>query len=126
MSTPTFLSALSLLMPVTGAAFSQPAPDQAAAPPGSNTNMGDGTGGGPSGSIGDPNGTGPGAASPSPPPNLVHTSAPPATLSKVDASTLNACLTMSHSEMTTTAKCNALMIRRPDLFNGETASAPAH
>ena len=54
---------------LAGAAMSQPAlPDQGAAPPSSNSNMGDGVGAGPAGSIGDPNGSGPGSAAPSPAP----------------------------------------------------------
>jgi hypothetical protein len=64
----------SLLIALSSVAFAggviaQPAlPDQGAAPPSSNPNMGDGTGAGPAGSIGDPNGTGPGAAAPGPVP----------------------------------------------------------
>jgi hypothetical protein len=107
-------------MAVAGGAVAQPAlPDQGAAPPGSNPNMGDGTGAGPAGSIGDPNGAGPGAAAPAPDPGPVvvdqpATKGPP--LSKSDAIVLKSCLALPRESMSGMAKCRALMVRNPDLF----------
>jgi hypothetical protein len=105
---------------LAGGAIAQPAlPDQGAAPPGSNPNMGDGTGAGPAGSIGDPNGAGPGAATPNtaPIPDTVDRPTPVrAKLSKSEASVLKSCLAMPRERMSGVAKCRALMISNPDLF----------
>ncbi len=105
---------------LAGAALAQPAlPDQGAAPPSSNPNMGDGVGSGPAGSIGDPNGSGPGAAAPSPGPAPMIVERPSAaapTLSKSDAIVLKSCLAMPRERMSGVAKCRALMTRNPDLF----------
>jgi hypothetical protein len=108
-----------LILAVTGVAAQNGPPDQGAAPLGSNPNMGDGTGAGPAGSIGDPNGTGPGAAAPAPGPGLTsfNRSAPVAPpLSRSDGIVLKACLGVPRDSMTALAKCRALMARRPDLF----------
>jgi hypothetical protein len=110
------LSAVAL----AGAAMAQPAlPDQGAAPPSSNPNMGDGAGAGPAGSIGDPNGAGPGAAAPSPGPVTTIVDRPPSTgttLSKSDALVLKSCLAMPREKMSGVARCRALMTKNPDLF----------
>jgi hypothetical protein len=104
-----------------GSALAQPAqPDQGAAPPSSNPNMGDGTGAGPAGSIGDPNGSGPGSAAPAPDPGsrIVDqpvSNAPP--LSKNDMLVLKSCHAMPRDRMSGVAKCRSLMTKSPDLFN---------
>ena len=107
---------------IAGGALAQPAlPDQGSAPPSSNPNMGDGTGAGPAGSIGDPNGPGPGAAAPKLdprplPPIPERTVSGRPTLSKSDAVVLKSCLAMPRERMDGVARCRALMIRNPDLF----------
>jgi len=95
------------------------APDQGAAPPGSNSNMGDGTGAGPAGSIGDPNGVGPGAAAPDPGVSVVDQPPPPGgpRLSRGDAAILKYCLAMPTGNMNGIAKCKALMAKHPELFS---------
>jgi hypothetical protein len=98
------------------------APDQGAAPPGSNPNLGDGTGAGPAGSIGDPNGTGPGAAAPQPGPGDVDPTAPnrPA-ISSGDRRLLKSCLAMPASPATASAQCRDLRTRHPELFSAPPA-----
>ena len=101
-----------------GAVAQVPAPDQGAAPPTSNPNMGDGTGSGPAGSIGDPNGTGPGSAAPESAPSIVDqpVSERPS-ISKGDMLALKACLAMSGATMTASAKCRTLRARNPEVFS---------
>lgn len=103
-----------------GAAIAQPTlPDQGAAPPARNPNMGDGVGAGPAGIIGDPNGPGPGAAAPGNGPVNTTVERPPATgtsLSKSDALVLKTCLAMPRESMSGVAKCRSLMTTHPDLF----------
>jgi hypothetical protein len=82
--------------------------------------MGDGTGSGPSGSIGDPNGAGPGAAAPNPGAEVVEQPAPaPAGpgLSRSDAATLKFCRDMPRARMVSIAKCKALIAKHPELFS---------
>jgi len=116
----SYLVGLAALALCCGPAISQPAnPDQGAAPAESNPNMGEGTGSGPAGTIGDPNGVGPGAAAPAPgpdvpPPDLTRIPA----ISKVDMNTLRSCQALTRQAMMTVAKCRALMKTHPELFGG--------
>jgi hypothetical protein len=114
-----WLIALSALAIGAGAADQPALPDQGAAPPSSNPNMGDGSGAGPAGTIGDPNGAGQGAAAQSPGPEPVAVDQPASNgprLSKSDEIVLKSCLSMPRESMTGVAKCRALIVRYPDLF----------
>ena len=85
--------------------------------------MGDGTGAGPAGSIGDPNGVGPGAAAPGSGPSVVDQPPPGGpTLSKGDAAILKSCLALPSGSMNGIAKCKALMAKHPEQFNSPPAT----
>ncbi len=128
------LIGLSVVVLAQGIAVAQPIPPGPGAGPNAtnaapaNPSMTNGMGGGPSGTVGDPNtaidqngpnpdsGALPGAATTSPP-------AVPS-LSRSDAGRLAACQAMSHAAMMANRGCRALIARHPGVSGGDAAGVP--